>query len=226
MRLTGEATLRAPAGEVWAALTTPAVLAATIPGCEDLSPATPGAAQLTLTIAVAATRATYSGTVTRLQHQPPHHLQIQTTLTGEPGTITATADIHLAEDDSATHLTYEANAEVAGALAAVGQSLLQATATRLLTQVLESLDEHLTSHEEPEPAPAEPGRSPVGAAGVPSPTPTPTPRVSAPTVVPDTSPRQPAVTRGAALAALAFALGAATGAAATKLSTFWSRRKS
>ncbi len=141
MRVTGSATLHAPPGRVWAALADPAVLSQAIPGCEQLARTGPGTAQLTAAVAVASTPGTYTGEMRVTGRQAPHALALAATLTGEPGNVTGTAQIRLAGDPGGdTTLSYDAQGEVTGLLAAVGQSLLAAAATRQAAQFFAAID--------------------------------------------------------------------------------------
>ena len=140
MRISGGAELHAPSAQVWQALTDPDVLEQAIPGCESLEPLSPGAARLTVTAAVGATTGICTGKARVTGRNRPESLVIEAALAGEPGTITAVAHLRLAEGgDGATHASYEADAEVTGPLAAVGQSLLAAAAARLAAQFFESV---------------------------------------------------------------------------------------
>jgi carbon monoxide dehydrogenase subunit G len=74
MKLTGTATLHAPASQVWAALTDPDVLARSIPGCQRLEPAGPDSYRFTVTAGVASIRGTYTGEVALAQQHEPTSL--------------------------------------------------------------------------------------------------------------------------------------------------------
>ena len=137
--MTGEATVNAPLGQVWAALREPAALARAIPGCQDLA--------------------------------------VTASLAGGTGTIETTIHAKLTENaEGATHLSYDADAEATGMLAAIGTRLLASAAARLATQFLDALSAELAP---PEPSPQRssegqavhpgPQCSPAGAADDPRP---------------------------------------------------------
>ena len=67
MKISGAATLHAPAGQVWTALSDPNVLVATIPGCERLEPAGPDSYRFTVGAAVASVQGIYTGEVSLSQ---------------------------------------------------------------------------------------------------------------------------------------------------------------
>jgi uncharacterized protein len=238
MRVDRSFTLHAPAQEVWAALTDPAVLSGAIPGCERFEPGD-GCARLTLTAAVAATTATYTVAAQVTGRDRPGSLALALDANGQPGTLTGTVRLRLAGEDGVTRLSCEADAEATGLLAAVGQALLAATATRFATRLFEALDEQLTrapDHDLP-PAPAAPpgpaqvppAPGPPGPARVPPAAADPPGERSVP-AVPAAAPeaaaqRLPGRDFGLGVLAGAAIGGAALGVAAAKLGGLLARRK-
>jgi carbon monoxide dehydrogenase subunit G len=62
MKVAGSAVLHAPVETVWDALLDPAVLVATIPGCERLETTGEHSYAMTVTAGVASIKGTYAGT--------------------------------------------------------------------------------------------------------------------------------------------------------------------
>jgi uncharacterized protein len=217
MKVTGGATLHAPIDTVWAALNDPAVLVRAIPGCERLQATGPDSYQLTVTAGVGSITGTYTGRISLSGLQPPSALQLSAEGAGAPGTITTTVQVHLSEDgDRATTLTYDADAQVGGMIAGVGQRMLTAVAKRQAALFFTNVDQLLQIPQQPQepqpqpapavpsqaqpqtgPAPAEPRRSPTEVAGVASPTPATDQRASGMTWEAPTAARQPARRWGA-----------------------------
>jgi carbon monoxide dehydrogenase subunit G len=164
VKVTGEATVNAPPDRVRAALRDPAVLARTIPGCQDLAVTGPGTCRLTVTAAVAAATGTYTGEAKLISHES-QSLTVTAHLAGAPGTIETTIHARLTETGDGTNVSYAADAEATGMIAAIGRRLLTTAATRLAVQFFAELNAEL--------AHPGPGRSTAGAAGVSSPVPTP-----------------------------------------------------
>jgi uncharacterized protein len=145
MKISGSATLHAPPPQVWAALTDPAVLAATIPGCERLEATGPDQYALTVTAGVASVRGTYAGQVALSDQHEPEALVLTASGSGAPGTIATTVQVRLAgRGDGQTELSYDADAQVGGVIAGVGQRMLASVAKRtageFFTAVNEALD--------------------------------------------------------------------------------------
>ncbi|HXB46867.1 MAG TPA: carbon monoxide dehydrogenase subunit G [Streptosporangiaceae bacterium] len=144
MRISGAATMHAPAGRVWAALTDPAVLVAAIPGCEQFEPAGPDTYRFTVAAAVASIQASYTGEVSLSQQQQPSSFVLTASGAGAPGTVTTSVQIRLADiANGTTELSYDADAVIGGLIAGVGQRMLSSVARRLAGAFFSSVDEFL-----------------------------------------------------------------------------------
>jgi uncharacterized protein len=142
MKVTGEATVGAPAETVWAALHDRAVLARAVPGCERLEIIGPGSGRFIVTTTMTAISGTYSGQLTASGQQQPSSVDLTASAAGSQGTVTADLAIRLTPaDGGATLVGYEANGVVSGALAGVGARLLASAAKRLADEFLAALDE-------------------------------------------------------------------------------------
>jgi uncharacterized protein len=147
MQITGTASLQAPPGRVSAALRDPAVLAAVIPGCERLEPAGPGSYRVTIRTDLAPIQGSYAAQIRVSPERKPACWVLTASGAGNAGTVTASARIGL--DDSAdggSTLSYEADTELDGALAAVGQRLLSSVATRLAGDFFAAVNDHLSGN--------------------------------------------------------------------------------
>jgi len=110
--------------EGWNALTDPAVLAASLPGCRSATPGLDGL-RLVVDVAVASVRGIWAGTVV-----PVAADAVRITGSGEPGAV----DVVVRADPDRTTLTVEGTVD--GPLAAVGSTLLAAAVRRLATDTL------------------------------------------------------------------------------------------
>jgi carbon monoxide dehydrogenase subunit G len=131
MELTGEYRIPAPRERVWAALNDPQVLKAAIAGCQELEKVTDSEFRAIVATRVGPVSATFRGTVTLSDQDPPNGY----TLTGQgqggaAGFAKMRSRVSLAPDGDATVLTYTANAEIGGKLAAVGSRLVQSVAKK------------------------------------------------------------------------------------------------
>jgi carbon monoxide dehydrogenase subunit G len=208
MKLTGTAILHAPASQAWAALTDPAVLARTIPGCERLEPAGPDSYRFTITAGVASIGGTYTGVVALTEQHQPTSLVLTARGAGAPGTVATSIRITLIPAGATTEVSYEADAAIGGLLAAVGQRLLGSVAGLLIGEFLTAVDQVLTGAGA---VPASLAPAPLTAAGSASASPAPTTAAPTTTAPITTAP----TTTGSPTTGPAFVRGALTGAAVT-----------
>jgi uncharacterized protein len=145
VNLDGSAVLHGSPEAVWAALTDPAVLARTIPGCLALERVGEDSYRMDVSVGVGAVKGTYAGEVHLTDQERPKSYVMHASGAGAPGQVRATVTIELAPDgDSATVLTYSADAVVGGPVAGVGQRMITGVAKRLAAQFFTAVDAELT----------------------------------------------------------------------------------
>jgi carbon monoxide dehydrogenase subunit G len=111
MRIAGENVLHAPVERAWDALLDPAVLVATIPGCERLVATGENSYDMTVTAGVAAIKGTYAGTCVLSDLTEPASLVMKLDGAGAPGTIGATVNVAFASaEGGTTRVTWDADA--------------------------------------------------------------------------------------------------------------------
>ena len=145
MNLDGSAVLHASPEEVWRALTDPAVLARTIPGCLALERVGEDSYRMDVAVGVGAVKGTYAGEVHLTDQERPKSYVMHASGAGAPGQVRATVTIELApSEDSSTVLTYSADAVVGGPVAGVGQRMITGVAKRMAAQFFTAVDAELT----------------------------------------------------------------------------------
>jgi carbon monoxide dehydrogenase subunit G len=154
MKITGTTTMHGPVRDVWAALTDPAVLIVAIPGCERLDPVGSDRYRFTIRVGFASIQGTYAGEValSRLvapsQQREPVSFVLTARGAGGPGTVATSIHVTLSPAAaSTTELSYDADAEIAGMIASVGQRMLASIADRLIGEFFASVDRALTEPE-------------------------------------------------------------------------------
>lgn len=141
MKFSGVATMHAPADRVWTALTDPAVLLVTIPGCERLEPGDPGSYRFAAQAKVASIEGSYTGEVSVSQQQEPSSFVLTMSGVGAPGAVSTSVRVRLAEQaGGTTELSYDADAVVGGLIAGVGQRMLCSVAKRMAGEFFSSVD--------------------------------------------------------------------------------------
>ena len=135
MEMSGESRIPASREKVWAALNDPAVLKASIPGCQSLEKTSDTEMTATVQAKVGPVKATFNGHVTLSNIDPPNGY----TITGEgkggvAGFAKGGADVKLTPDGDGTLLAYKVNAQVGGKIAQIGGRLIDATAKQMADQ--------------------------------------------------------------------------------------------
>lgn len=167
MEMTGEYRIAASRERVWQALNDPAVLQASIPGCESIEKLSDTEMTARVSLAVGPVKAKFSGKVTLSDLDPPNGY----TISGEgqggvAGFGRGGAQVRLDPDGETTILRYTASATVGGKIAQLGGRLIDATAKKLADEFFSRFAASLA----PPPAAAG-GETPAAAAGAPPPAP-------------------------------------------------------
>ena len=139
MKLAGEYRFEAPIAEVWKALLDPVVLAAVMPGCEKLE-LVDDAYVGELNIKVGPVQGKFEGKVTLSDVEEEEGYTMKVDGRGAPGFVKATAVIKLTPEGDATKMEYDADAQVGGRIASVGQRLIDASAKAIIKESLEGLN--------------------------------------------------------------------------------------
>ena len=163
MKLAGEAVLHAPLERVWTALRDPAVLVATIPGCERLVATGPDSYDMVVTAGVASIKGSYAGTVSLTDLPEPNTFLMKASGAGAPGTVSADVRVSLAETAEGTRLAYDADAAIGGVIGGVGQRMLTGVAKKMAGEFFGAVDDVLTGNRVLTPGTAEPVDQPGAA---------------------------------------------------------------
>jgi carbon monoxide dehydrogenase subunit G len=132
MDMTGERRIPAPRETVWAALNDPAVLKASIPGCDSLEKLGDDQMKATASIKVGPISAKFSGKVQLSEIDAPNGYRISGEgQGGVAGFAKGGAKVTLTDEGAETKLSYEVNAQVGGKLAQLGGRLIDATAKQM-----------------------------------------------------------------------------------------------
>lgn len=142
MKLEGDYLFEAQVQEVWSALLDPVVLAAVMPGCEKLE-LVDGRYLGELNIKVGPVQGKFSGVVELKDVHPPADYTMVIDGRGAPGFVKASARVKLTAEGSGTRLSYDADAQVGGKIASIGQRLVDASAKAITKQSLEGLHQNI-----------------------------------------------------------------------------------
>ena len=139
MKFAGEYRFEAPIAEVWRALLDPVVLAAVMPGCEKLE-LVDDAYVGELNIKVGPVQGKFQGKVNLSDVEEEKGYTMKVDGRGASGFVKATAAVKLTPEGDATKMEYDADAQVGGRIASVGQRLIDASAKAIIKESLEGLN--------------------------------------------------------------------------------------
>jgi carbon monoxide dehydrogenase subunit G len=132
MTMTGEVELAAPRQKVWEKLNDADVLKACIPGCQELNKISDTQFQAVAKNKIGPVSATFKGTVTLSDLDPPNGYRISGLGDGGvAGFAKGGATVALSDKDDGTLLTYAVEAQIGGKLAQLGQRLVNGAAKKL-----------------------------------------------------------------------------------------------
>ena len=170
MELSGHRIIDAPRDRVWAALLDPEVLQKCVPGCQEMSGTPEDGFEATVVQKVGPVKATFKGTVSLEDRNPPESL----TLNGEgkggaAGFAKGGAKCVLSEESpEQTRLDYDVEAKVGGKLAQLGSRIIDGFAKKMADQFFEDFKaavEGPSAEEGETETPAEAGDAPADADG-------------------------------------------------------------
>ena len=145
MKIEGSADIPAPRDKVWAAFLDPDVLAQALPGCEKLEAIGPNEYKATMKVGVAAIKGTFEGKVKLSDLEPPNRYRMAVEWSGGPGFVRGDAGMQMSDVDGGTKVSYDADVQVGGLIASVGQRMLGGVTKMMLDQFFTRMTELLAS---------------------------------------------------------------------------------
>jgi carbon monoxide dehydrogenase subunit G len=134
-----------PVETVWAALNDTDILAATIPGCQELTRDSDTELSAKVKLKIGPVSATFSGNVILSDLNPPHAYRISGKGSGGvAGGATGSAMVTLSPIDAGagTRLSYDVTASVTGKIAQLGSRLIASTSKKLARQFFTAFVAH------------------------------------------------------------------------------------
>jgi len=150
MEMSGSHVINAPREEVWAALNDPAVLAASIPGCQSLEKISDTEFHAEVKAKIGPVNATFRGEVQLSDMKAPTgYLLSGEGKGGAAGFAKGSAEVRLVETPEGTELSYDATAKIGGKLAQLGSRLVGGVAKKLAAEFFENFKARVEGVEPP-----------------------------------------------------------------------------
>jgi hypothetical protein len=143
MKLEGSYDIPAPRDRVWAAFLDPEQLRQAIPGCEKLEAVGNDEYKATMKIGVAAVKGTFEGKVRLSDKKPPESYKLAVEGSGAPGFIRGETVITLSDADAGTRVSFNADVQVGGLIAGVGQRMLGGVSKMMADQFFNRMSQLL-----------------------------------------------------------------------------------
>ena len=140
MKIEGTQELHAPRERVYAALTDPQVLQRCIPGCESLEKTGDDAYAVTIKAGIGAIKGTFKGNVRLEDMRAPEHYRIVVDGKGGPGFVKGSGDFDLEDTGGATLIRYTGEMQVGGAIAGIGQRMIEGAAKMMAARFFKALE--------------------------------------------------------------------------------------
>ena len=145
MKVEGTYTFAAAREKVWALLNDPGVLARVTPGVKTLDPQGGDTYKATIELGVGPVKGTYDGKVSITDKTPPERMTLRVEGGGRPGTIRATGELRLEEQDGRTVVSYTGDAQITGLIASVGHRLIGGVARQMAGEFFKGVEKELQS---------------------------------------------------------------------------------
>ena len=136
-------TFAAPPARVWDLLMDTAAIAACVPGCRELTLIGEDRYRARMAVALAAVTGNFDATIELADKTPPHAYTLRVDGTSRAGFVKGASRVQLIEAGGHTRLDVSADVQVGGAVARVGQRLLESVGKTMMDRFFECLGSRL-----------------------------------------------------------------------------------
>jgi carbon monoxide dehydrogenase subunit G len=133
---------------VFAALLDPGVLGSLLPGVEKFEETAPDSFDVEVKMGVGAVRGVYTGHVEVIEKQPPTSYVLRGEAKGKQGWARGQARFTLEPEGAATVIVALADAQIGGAIAGVGQRMMEGVAKSMAREFFAALEKELAGRGE------------------------------------------------------------------------------
>jgi carbon monoxide dehydrogenase subunit G len=143
MQISGSYSFNAPAERVWDLLMNIEAIAACVPGCQELTPIGDDRYRAKLSLAMSAVTGSFDATIALEEKMPPHGYTLRVDGQGRPGFVKGTSRVQLVDQQTSTRVDVTADVQVGGAIARVGQRLLEGVGRTMMNRFFDCLGSRL-----------------------------------------------------------------------------------
>ncbi len=140
MKINGSHKFKAPSQRVFTAILDPSVLQSCIPGCDSVHYLDANHIQANVALPLPGLKGVFSAIIDITERQEPNKLTLQLQRAGKVGSINATGQINITDEPDGALLTYDASADMEGAIAMANNPLGQGITKNSLNSFFEKLD--------------------------------------------------------------------------------------
>jgi len=143
MKLEGEHLFNGPRETVWDMFYDPEVLASAVPGMDKLDLVAENTYEGLMNVRIGPVSGKFSGKLTLSDIVAPESLTLTVDGRGAPGFAKGVGRVKFEEADGKTLMKYEGDLNIGGALASVGQRMIDSVAKSMIRTAFETLDNTL-----------------------------------------------------------------------------------
>jgi len=136
MKLEGVVEIAAPRERVWQTAMDPQVMARVIPGVRGLEVLAPNEYRAQMKVGVGALNGTFISTVRLSELVPPSDCFLTVHGRGSIGEFSGTGTVQLDDVDSKTLVHYQADMQLSGPMAGLGEGLMRTITNTLIAQIV------------------------------------------------------------------------------------------
>ena len=134
MQISGSYVFQAPIATVWDLLMNTSAIAACVPGCDQLTPIGDDRYRAKLSVAVSAVSGNFDATIAIDDKTAPTGYTLRVDGQGRPGFVKGTSRVQLVEEGNQTRVDVSADVQIGGAVARVGQRLLEGVGRTMMNR--------------------------------------------------------------------------------------------
>jgi uncharacterized protein len=134
MQISGTYDFPAPAARVWDLLMDTGAIAGCVPGCQELTPIGDDRYKAKLSMAVSAVTGNFDATIAVEDKSAPSAYTLRVEAQGRPGFVKGVSRVTLTDVDGKTRVDVTADVHAGGAVARVGQRLLEGVGKTMMNR--------------------------------------------------------------------------------------------